>query len=559
MADFLPTAPRAAILLVDDVPTNLEVLAGCLAQDYDLSFALSGAEALELIGRNPPDLVLLDVMMPEMSGHEVHQRLRDNPATRDLPVIFVSADSSESSELEGLNRGAEDYLVKPVIGPVLQARVRNLLARRQLEKALRSSEEAFSTLAAVAPVGILLLEADLGCRYSNAQWHAISSLSKDKSLGPTWLDMIHSEDRPQVIAALTQTLTTGTRFQKEFRILSLTDLTWVYGQAARLEHQTDPESTTLVLTLTDITQRKQTEAALAAKERHLEILIGSMDDMVITLDTAGHISTFHSAAALPYFTDKKSLIGCDYHNVLPSALCAVLAEVIPSLITQQVPVSREFALTTETPEQTHYFHAIFSPLQDGSGWPTGFLCVARNITERRAMEKELERLATTDTLTGVANRRRFIEQTEIELNRCQRFNTPATLLMLDIDHFKQVNDRFGHATGDDVLCHLAALSNERLRSSDLFGRLGGEEFAVLLPGTDLAGAITFAEQYRQTIYDHPAQTSNGEVRFSVSIGLTVFLPEDSTSETIFARADKALYQAKEGGRNRVEIYPPAGN
>ncbi|GAB2180898.1 hypothetical protein DLREEDagrD3_11210 [Denitratisoma sp. agr-D3] len=559
MADTLKAPARPAILLVDDVPTNLEVLAGILGKDYELSFALSGAEALELVGRNPPDLVLLDVMMPEMSGHEVQRRLRAEPTTRDLPVIFISADSSETSELEGLNQGADDYLVKPVIGPVLLARVRNLLARRQLELALRKSEEAFSTLAATAPVAILLLEDGLRCRYANARWSLISGQADASSKGATWLDMVHSEDRPEVTAELSHALAEGGGFHREFRVLSLTELTWVYGQAALLHQQPEDAGPILVLTLTDITQRKQTEAALAAKERHLETLIGAMDDLVLTLDTAGHISTFHNPGIFPQLTDVSALIGRDYHQSLPADLTAVLTDVIPTLITQLTPIAREFSLTPVDGGQPRYFHAIFSSLQDGSGWPTGFLCVARDISDRRSMEQELERLATTDTLTGVANRRRFIEQAETELRRCLRFKTPAALLMLDIDYFKRVNDTYGHAAGDEVLCHLARLADHRLRSSDLFGRLGGEEFAVLLPGTDLAGAVNFAEQFRQYVYDHPARTDSGEITCSVSIGVSIFLPEDGSSEAIFARADHALYRAKEGGRNRVEFYRLAEN
>jgi len=546
-------ASRPSILLVDDIPTNLEVLAGALEHDYDLSFALSGPEALELIKHNPPDLILLDVMMPDMSGFEVHRILRENPLTHDLPVIFVTADASESSELIGLNQGANDYLVKPIQGPVLHARVRNLLARYQLEKSLRDSEETFSTLAGVAPVAILRLDATLDCAYVNPLWTSMTGLSQDQSLGSEWLSMLHPQDRPLITEQLLNCLGTAVGFKREFRIISLTKMFWVYGQAAPIQHQSNTEKPGLILTLTDITDRKAIEATLQKQEQQLEILISSMDDVVITLDTSSCIRTFHCPPKHLGFDTAESYIGCDYSQALPTPLSTALQEVVPLLMADPSPISREFTL--DTPAQgKHHFNAIFSPLLNGSGWPTGFLCVARDITERKEMEQELERLATTDTLTGVANRRRFIDQAEIELRRFHRFNTPVALLMLDLDHFKQVNDTYGHAAGDAVLCHLSRLAEARLRGSDLFGRLGGEEFSILLPGTDLEGAADFAEQFRQCVASSPANTTSGNIPFSLSIGVSIFMPEDSSVESVFARADGALYRAKNTGRNRVEIH-----
>ncbi|HEY3431338.1 MAG TPA: diguanylate cyclase [Rhodocyclaceae bacterium] len=546
-------ASRPSILLVDDIPTNLEVLAGALEHDYDLSFALSGPEALELIKHNPPDLILLDVMMPDMSGFEVHRILRENPLTRDLPVIFVTADASESSELIGLNQGADDYLVKPIQGPVLNARVRNLLARYQLEKSLRDSEETFSTLAGVAPVAILRLDDTLDCAYVNPLWTAMTGLSQDQSLGSEWLSMLHPQDRPLITEQLLNCLGTTVGFKREFRIISLTKMFWVYGQAAPIQHQSNTEKPGLILTLTDITDRKAIEATLQEQEQQLEILISSMDDVVITLDTSSCIKTFHCPPKNFGFGTAESYIGCDYSQTLPTPLSTALQEVVPLLMADPSPISREFTL--DTPAQgKHHFNAIFSPLLNGSGWPTGFLCVARDITERKEMEQELARLATTDTLTGVANRRRFIDQAEIELRRFHRFNTPVALLMLDLDHFKQVNDTYGHAAGDAVLCHLSRLAETRLRGSDLFGRLGGEEFSILLPGTDLEGAADFAEQFRQCVASSPANTTSGDIPFSLSIGVSIFMPEDSSVESVFARADEALYRAKNTGRNRVEIH-----
>jgi diguanylate cyclase (GGDEF)-like protein len=142
------------------------------------------------------------------------------------------------------------------------------------------------------------------------------------------------------------------------------------------------------------------------------------------------------------------------------------------------------------------------------------------------------------------------------LARVRRYEENATLLMLDLDHFKQVNDRFGHASGDEVLRHFAALTRDTLRRLDLLGRIGGEEFAILLPGTDIVGARSSAERLRQRIASTPAITSRGlKITFTVSIGLTALAVTDDHAEHTLARADSALYQAKTSGRNRVAIVP----
>jgi diguanylate cyclase (GGDEF)-like protein/PAS domain S-box-containing protein len=150
---------RSKILIVDDMPANVQVLGSALKTDYDVHFATSGEKALALIERYRPDLVLLDVMMPGMSGHEVHRRLRAVPHTRDIPVIFVTADTSEDSEAAGLTQGADDYVVKPIVVPLLLARIRNLLERNRLRRELERREARLATLIASLQDCVIMLDA----------------------------------------------------------------------------------------------------------------------------------------------------------------------------------------------------------------------------------------------------------------------------------------------------------------------------------------------------------------------------------------------------------------
>ena len=164
---------------------------------------------------------------------------------------------------------------------------------------------------------------------------------------------------------------------------------------------------------------------------------------------------------------------------------------------------------------------------------------------------EMERLATTDSLTGILSRRHFLELGEREWERARRYKRQTSLLLMDIDHFKTVNDTYGHAAGDTTLQALAEVCLSTLRTNDLFGRLGGEEFAVLLPETPRQTAGEAAERLRQAIGTLVIPSEDHEIRITVSIGAAPLLPEDESIDQALRRADAALYEAKEAGRNRV--------
>lgn len=168
---------------------------------------------------------------------------------------------------------------------------------------------------------------------------------------------------------------------------------------------------------------------------------------------------------------------------------------------------------------------------------------------------ELNYAATTDTLTGAANRRSFAQRAEEELARARRHGRPTALLAIDADRFKSVNDAHGHAVGDAVLVALSRTVAGVLRPSDLFGRMGGEEFAVLLPETTLEGAELAAERLRAAIADIRVPVGATALQFTVSLGVTEFTSGEADLKAAMERADKALYQAKLDGRNRFVSAP----
>jgi eukaryotic-like serine/threonine-protein kinase len=174
--------------------------------------------------------------------------------------------------------------------------------------------------------------------------------------------------------------------------------------------------------------------------------------------------------------------------------------------------------------------------------------------ENARLFKEVERLALTDGLTGLLNRRHFFQLADRELAVARRRRSTLTALMLDVDHFKQVNDRYGHPVGDQVIVAVARRLAAATRKTDLLGRYGGEEFVILLPDTAADGARILAERVRAGLADHPVDTDAGPLRVTASIGLADGVPDDTEPGTLLARADEALYRAKQAGRNRVVHY-----
>ena len=176
--------------------------------------------------------------------------------------------------------------------------------------------------------------------------------------------------------------------------------------------------------------------------------------------------------------------------------------------------------------------------------------VIRDIGDRKALEEELRRQAFTDPLTGIANRRHFFEQIEEEFSRARRHGRPLSVLMIDVDRFKRVNDEHGHAVGDAVLCELVKAMGEILRSEDLLARIGGEEFAVVLPEIDEAGAETVADRLQTAAADVRVPSPNGDVHCTVSIGVAQAQPARESPDRALQRADEALYDEKRAGEIR---------
>ena len=305
----------------------------------------------------------------------------------------------------------------------------------------------------------------------------------------------------------------------------------------------------------DITEQKEQREAVKASEQKLRALAESAYDAIIMIDTRGNISFWNEAAEQIFGYEESEVLGRNIHDLVTPA--------------EKRDEAKEGVLrfaTTGEGEIVNNIREVEAIRKDGTVFPvelsvSGFrlggqwyaVGTARDITERKATEEKLRELATTDGLTNLNNRRRFMELAEQEFIRSKRYAHSLAMFMMDIDHFKRVNDTYGHDVGDEVLRALSVTASNALRDADILGRLGGEEFGVLLPETKAEAALEVAERIRIAVEKTPIPTSAGDLNITISIGLAIMDREQDTVDTLLKKADVALYNAKENGRNRAVL------
>lgn len=441
--------------------------------------------------------------------------------------------------------------------------------QRQLSEAtaaLQDREERLDLAIRGADLGVWDWNLPSGKVQINDRWASMLGFRVDELPleYSTWSERVHPDDWPAIEAVLLPHLRGESPIYEVEHRLRHKDghWVWVLSRGRVIERDAEGQAIRAAGTHLDITLRKENELALAARRLEIErlssryrMLLVSAGEGILGIDTAGKITFVNPAALKMLDFELDELIGQDGH--------AMVHHHYPdgrAYPTEACPIT----MTLQDGHERHQEDWLIK--KDGTGFPVdmtiapiqvdgnieGVVTIFQDIQTRRQTEQEMLRLATTDALTGIANRRAFIEAAEKELERVRRFSQSAALLMMDLDFFKTINDTYGHAAGDAALRHFATLCKDSLRRVDLFGRVGGEEFAVLLTATEVGGAREFAERIRQRQADTPLEFRGQTIHFTVSIGITLLAASDTALDNTFVRADRALYQAKALGRNRVE-------
>ncbi|HXF84054.1 MAG TPA: histidine kinase N-terminal 7TM domain-containing protein [Anaerolineales bacterium] len=274
------------------------------------------------------------------------------------------------------------------------------------------------------------------------------------------------------------------------------------------------------------------------------VLVENMSDGVIVLDAQNRIVDINPAALSVLGVSAALPIGQPVEKVLSAW---------PDLVTTFYEVQQVYTEIAVGHEPYHYLDLRISPLFD-RGQFVGRLIVWRDITGLKRAQAELQRLATTDVLTQVFNRRYFLEMADRELKRALRLKHPLALVLMDIDRFKDINDTFGHAAGDQVLITFAKVCQANIREIDLLARFGGEEFAALMPESGHEQAYLVAERLRLAVAQAPTDFDGHQISITSSFGIATVESDRDTLEVVLRRADQALYAAKQAGRNRVVAW-----
>lgn len=297
----------------------------------------------------------------------------------------------------------------------------------------------------------------------------------------------------------------------------------------------------------DVTEQKHLAEALKFSEIKYRTLFDSAGDSLFVHDINGKFLDVNHVALKRLGYNREELLQMSLSDIDRSISAGGLNKFLARI---KKTGEASFETRHSRKNGTEFTVWINSKLIDYAE-ESAIFSVARDISERKLMEEKLRILASVDSLTGAYNRRHFMESARKELLRSRRHNTPLPVIMLDIDHFKIINDSYGHDIGDEVLIGVVEKCLMTLRATDIFGRLGGEEFAAVLAQTDAQGARLTAERLRATLEEMIVDTEEGPIRITVSIGLTAAEAGDSSIEEIMKRADMALYEAKAKGRNTV--------
>jgi diguanylate cyclase (GGDEF)-like protein/PAS domain S-box-containing protein len=289
-------------------------------------------------------------------------------------------------------------------------------------------------------------------------------------------------------------------------------------------------------------------AELRRSEDRARLFMNTARDAVVVVNDERRIVEFSPAAERMFGYRRGAILGERFEKLMPPGSASARAGVTPTAHTM---THGHETVGRHRDGGTFPIDVTIGSASDGDA--TFHVGIIRDATERRLMEHELQRQARIDELTGLLNRRAFTAEAARLMALTRRHARPLALLVVDADRFKTINDRYGHTAGDAVLRTLAARLQDSLRENDVAGRLGGEEFAVLLPETDAAGAQHAAERLLATVRERLTTFGEHSLAITVSIGASLAEPGDADFGTLFARADKALYDAKHGGRDRVVI------
>ncbi|NLD39181.1 MAG: diguanylate cyclase [Desulfatiglans sp.] len=534
------------ILIVDDLPTNLTVLEALLKElDINIVKARSGSEALSRMIEDDFALVLLDVQMPEMDGFETAELMRGSAKTRQIPIIFVTAINKDQEHIfRGYEAGAVDYLFKPFKPQILKGKVKIFIdlynQKKRLEGINSGLREANRKILDQQRSVIEEERLKVLLQLSGATAHELNQPLMGLQ---GYIDLIKREKNPARILQYALKLE-----EASARISGIIQKI----QTIRYDEVVQYSPSTSII---DIDQK-------------INILIIEDSDHdfeairhILKENTKIHIDRKTSIEETIKHIKQKSpdLLLLDYYLTDGNAF-----DLLERMKNEQleIPVVIITGQGNEVIASKIIQAGAYDYLPKDSLNSNSLSRAIMNTLEKSKLKKQVKEtynrmvdMSVRDALTGLYNRRYFMEVLDREISRSQRYKTDLVLCLLDIDHFKNINDTYGHAAGDTVLKKLGILLKESIRDNDIACRYGGEEFIILLPHTNIEEASIMTERFRERVASYDFKHESSHLKTTVSIGIAQYQRGEDKSGSIFVEhADSALYQAKAEGRNRSVIF-----
>lgn len=430
---------------------------------------------------------------------------------------------------------------------------------REKIAALEDSEEQLRLVLEGAELGFWDWDIPSGVVKRNQRWANMLGYTHEEIQHTThqWTDFIHPEDREIAWQSINDVIEGRAMSHKiEYRMLHKDgSFRWIFDQAKVMKRDAGGKPMRMSGTHNDITERKKIEKVLSESSIRFNTILDNLFAYVALLDINGVVQEVNKAPLDRAGYRREDVIGQYFYDA-PwwNYDDEVQKQLKAAIDAAKLGKTSRYDVVVKMGDDFVPIDFLIAPVHDASGKIVGLLPTAVDITERKQLEEELKCQAHFDYLTGLSNRRYFIEQAEAELSRAVRYESSLSLLMLDIDYFKQVNDTYGHQSGDIVLQTFAMVCQKMLRNVDIIGRMGGEEFAVVLPETGIEKIFEVAERIREVIADTEVSLPDGgKIHFTVSIGIATLADRCLSIDSLLKQADQALYQAKESGRNKVAI------
>jgi diguanylate cyclase (GGDEF)-like protein/PAS domain S-box-containing protein len=541
---------KETILIVDDEPANITIVAEILFDKYNIKIATNGVDALEILNKEKTDLILLDVIMPQMSGYELAYELKHNKFMSSIPFIFLTAKNDSKSIVEGFQYGAVDYISKPFAKEELLARVQTHLKIHKLQKSLanaledvKEKNEEFMAIFNHSYNGIAVLDLNSNFLVVNDSYLRITGSTEEELLSKSCMDFTHPDDIAKTKEALERVLKIGYVENFEKRWIVNNKISYINTSITLM-----PDKKRLLLNIADVT-------ALHESQQKIDHYVDLMDQNIISssTDLDGTIINVSQAFCDVSGFTKDELIGKKHNIVKHPDMEKELYDVLWSTITQGDVWHGE--IKNRKKDGTYYWAMLsIFPDFDENNQKIGYTAIRHDTTDK----KRVEEISIKDDLTKLYNRRYFNEIVPQEINRAKRNNYHLAFIMLDVDHFKLYNDTYGHQKGDNVLEKIGeVLNTSTKRAGDYAFRLGGEEFGILFSVNSSQEVLVFANTIKEAIkalkIEHIHNSAMNLVTASLGLVYINYL-ENIDINSLYKNADDALYNAKENGRNCVVLF-----